>query len=400
MFSRHYHATRSFFLAVAGLICLFPPGGCSRKAPVTNKPPVPKVTVTEVVLKETLDSDEYTGRTEASEIVEVRARIFGYLKSIEFSDGDLVEEGQTLFTVEPDEYAAIHQQSLSRIDLNAANLNLAKTKCARMARLIASKAVSQEEYDEALAAVAAAEATISVAKADADRTALDLKYTVIKAPISGRIDRALLSRGNLLVGGLSSGSLLTKIVQEQPMHVYFDVDERSLLSYMRQRRGQRDSAPGSLRDQEVPCYLQLADETDFSHQGKLDFAAAEVQSTTGTARIRGVFANPNRALVSGLFVRVRIPVSEPYQACMIPEPAILTDQNVKFVYVLGEDAIAIRRNIELGAQRGELRIVKSGLKAGERIIIKGMQRVKPNQKVEPELTRVPVIAPALISENP
>ena len=362
--------------------------GCNRAGGTTAEPPVPKVTVTEVVGQETIDSDEYTGTTEASESVDVRSRVFGYLKAVEFQDGDFVTEGQTLFTIEPDEYEAINQQSVARIELTRANHGLAKAKHARNEKLIKTNSVSREEYEETAAAVESAGAAVKAAEADANRTAVDLKYTVIKAPISGRIDRALVTKGNLLSGGQSSGTLLTKIVQEQPMYVYFDVDERSLLRYMRQRADSRAKAPGSLRELGVACYLQLADEDDFSHEGTLDFASAEVDRGTGTARIRGVFANEKRELASGLFVRVRIPVSQPYQALLIPEQALATDQSIKFVYVVGDDGAAQRRAVELGAQRGEMRIITSGLKAGERVIVKGLQRVKPGQKVETELAQV------------
>lgn len=349
--------------------------------------PTPKVTTTAVVAQETIDSDEYTGQTEASETVEIRARVFGYLKTIDFKDGDFVTENQPLFTIEPDEYDAIHRQSLARIDLHAANLTLAKAKLARNESLLKTGAVTREEYEETLAAVQTSEAAITAAQADANRTAIDLKYTVIRAPISGRIDRAFVTKGNLLTGGQTSGTLLTKIVNEQPMYVYFDVDERSLLRYMRARAATRESAPGSLRDLGIPCYLQLADEADFAHEGALDFIATTVNRTTGTARIRGVFPNANRDLAAGLFVRIRIPVSEPYQALLIPEQALATDQNIKYVYVVGSDGSAERRTVELGAPRGDLRIITAGLKVGEHVIVKGLQRVKPGQKVEAELVK-------------
>ena len=294
------------------------------------------------------------------------------------------KEGQILFTIEPDEYDAIHKQSLARIDLNQANVTLAKSKLARNETLLMAKAISKEEHEESVAALATAEAAITSARADANRTAIDLKYTVVRAPISGRIDRALVSKGNLLTGGMANGTLLTRIVSEQPMYVYFDVDERSLLRYMRQRAETRDSAPGSLRERGIPCYLQLADEKDFSHEGKLDFIANTVNRTTGTARLRGVFPNTNRALASGLFVRLRIPVSKPYQALLIPERALATDQSLKFVYVVGADGVAERQPVELGSQRGEMRIITAGLKEGEQVIVKGLQRVKTGQKVEAE----------------
>jgi RND family efflux transporter MFP subunit len=379
-------------IATAAMALLSLGAGCKPAAPAAAEQPVPKVTVTPVVSQETLDADEYTGQTEASESVEVRARVFGYLKTIDFKDGDYVQEGQQLFTIEPDEYEAIYQQSVSRIALNTAKYELAKAKLARNETLVKSRAIAQEEYEESVASVREAEAAINAAKADANRTAVDLKYTVLKAPISGRIDRALVSVGNLLTGGVGSGTLLTKIVKEQPMYVYFDVDERSLLRYMRLRSADRDKAPGSLRDSGIPCSLQLADEQDFSHEGTLDFAASEVNKTTGTARIRGVFANADRALVSGLFVRVRIPVSQPYQALLIPERALATDQSIKFVYVVGADGTATRRTVELGGQRGDMRIVTAGLQAGDRVIVKGLQRVRPGQKVEAEVAEATLAA--------
>jgi len=171
------------------------------------------------------------------------------------------------------------------------------------------------------------------------------------------------------------------------MYAYFDVDERSLLRYMRQRSATRQSAPGSLKDLKMKCYLQLADEKDFPHQGELDFASNEVNLSTGTARIRGVFLNEKRELASGLFVRIRIPVSEPYKALLIPERALATDQSIKFVYVVGSDNTATRRSVELGGQRGDMRIIKSGLQEGDRVIVKGLQRVRPGQKVEAELEK-------------
>lgn len=371
--------------------------GCNRTAPATSDMPVPKVTTTVVATQEIVDSDEYTGHTEASETVEVRARVFGYLKTIDFQDGDFVQVDQPLFTIEPDEYDAIHKQSLSRIDVNQANLTLAKAKRERNETLLKAKAVSLEEYEESVAAVQTAEASIAAARADANRTAIDLKYTVVKAPISGRIDRALVTKGNLLTGGQTNGTLLTKIVSEQPMYVYFDVDEQSLLRYMRQRAATRDSAPGSLRDLNISCYLQLADEQDFAHEGKLDFITNTVNRTTGTARLRGVFANADRALASGLFVRLRIPVSKPYEALLIPERALATDQSVKYVYVVGADGKAERRTVKLGAQRGELRIITAGLKAGEHVVVKGLQRIKPGEKVdaEPMATPMPTSEPAM-----
>jgi RND family efflux transporter MFP subunit len=370
------------------LMCL----GCGGETSSTAEQPIPRVTVSEVIQQEVIDFDSYTGQTEASEIVEVRSRLYGFLTSIEFKDGDYVQEGQTLFTIEPDEYEAIHEQSVARIGMVTANFELAKAKLARDEKIVNSGAISREEYEEAIAAVKTAEAAIVSAKADANRTALDLKYTEIKAPISGRIDRALVAKGNLVVGGLSNGTLLTTIVSEQPMYVYFDVDERSLLGYLKQRpQADLSKDPGSLRELKIPCYVQLADEKDFPHEGALDFVSAEVNRGTGTARLRGVFDNKDRSLMSGLFVRIRIPISKPYQALLIPEQALVTDQNIRFVYVVNNDAKVERRNVELGGQRGGLRIIKSGLEVGDKVIVKGLQRVRPGQQVDAQLE-----APAVV----
>lgn len=377
-------------LAIGALLAAM--SGCDKTAASTAEQPVPKVTTTAVVQQETTDYDEYTGKTEASEAVDIHARVFGYLKTIDFKDGDFVKEGQTLFTIEPDEYEAIHNQSLSKIAVWQSKLDLAKANLARRKAVknAATGAVSEEEIQQYAAAVTEAEASLKAAQADANKTAVDLKYTVVTAPISGRIDRAYVTKGTLLTGGTGTGTLLTKIVDEQPMYVYFDVDERSLLRYMR-RAHSSQSAPGSLRDSGIDCYVQLADEKDFPHQGKLDFIETEVNTSTGTARLRGTFENKDRALASGMFVRVRIPASDPYQALLVPERAIATDQNVKFVYIVS-DGLAARRNVELGAQRGEMRIVSSGLKVGEQVIVKGLQRVRPGQKVEAELEQTKVAA--------
>lgn len=366
--------------------------GCEPATEAIVAPPVPKVTVAPVIEEETIDYDEYTGRTEANAAVEIRARVFGYLKDAHFKDGDMVEEGQLLFTIEPDEYQAIHEQSLSKIAVWESKLELAQAQLERRKVLLPKGAISQEEFEEYAATVREAEAALVAAKADANRTAVDLKYTEIKAPISGRIDRAYVTKGTLLTGGITDGTLLTKIVSEQPMYVYFDVDERSLLRYMRERKETKETAPGSLRELGVPCYVQLADEKDFSHQGELDFADSEVNTSTGTARVRGVFANEDRSLVSGLYVRVRVPASEKYAARLIPERALATDQDIKYVYVVGPDGLATRRNVELGAQRGDMRIITAGLEVGDKVIVKGLQRVRPGQKVEAETE--PVDTPA------
>jgi RND family efflux transporter MFP subunit len=357
--------------------------GCSPTVSVPKDSPVPKVTVVPVAQEETIDQDDYVGRLEASETVDVRARVSGYIQSVDFRDGDYVEEGQPLFHIEPDEYEAIQEQSVARITVFETKRDLAKSKLARLEPLAKTGAVTAEELDEARSALREAEASIISAKADANRTALDVKYTVINAPIGGRIDRTLLTRGNLVNSGISGGTALTKIVKDSPIYVYFDVDERSLLRYQKLRRsGGDEESPETLRERNLACFAQLADESDFPHAGQLDFAAARVNPTTGTVRIRGVFPNEDKRLTPGVFVRIRVPVSEPYPALLIPEKSIATDQDVKYVYVVSDQSLVVRRNLELGGTRGERRIVQAGLQPGERVIVKGLQRVRPDDKVE------------------
>jgi RND family efflux transporter MFP subunit len=372
-----------FVLCGLGIVVVLA-AGCNNAVSAPPELPPPQVTVAEVVQRETLDYDEYVGRTEASETVEVRARVYGYLKTVEFKDGDYVAVDQPLFTIEPDEYDAIHKQSLARIEVAESKANLAHTKLARNEKLVKGGSVSKEEYDESVAAVRESEAAILAAKADAARTALDLKYTVIRSPIAGRIDRAFVTPGNLLTGGLTNGTLLTRIVKVEPIYVYFDIDERSLLRYQKLYNGKADASPQTtIRERGIPIFLQLADEQDFPHEGKLDFAENRVDPGTGTITIRGVFANENRLLTPGLFVRVRVPIGEKYEALLIPEQAIASDQGTKYVYVVDGANQPIRRDVQLGSQQGSLRAVKSGLQAGERVIVKGLQRVRVGQKVEP-----------------
>ena len=396
--------SNSLFMLAAMLPGLAMFAGCKGSAaPGAAEQAIPKVTTITVAERETTDMDEYTGETEASEIVEVRSRVFGFLKTIKFTDGQDVNEGDELFIIEPDEYEAIYNQSLSRIELQTAQLEVNKAKLARRANLVKTGAVSKEEYEEAIADVKTSEASIKAAEADARRTYIDLKYTVIKSPITGRIDRNYVSVGNLLTGGQTSGTLLTKIVQEQPMYVYFDVDERSTLKYMRQRK---DIAqlPGNLTKSDIKCYLKLADEKDYTHVGQVEFVSNVADTKTGTTRIRASFPNKRKMLASGMFVRLRIPVSKPYQAVMVPESAIGANLNIKFVYVVDAEGKAERRTVTLGKLDGGLRVIKEGLKAGDQIIFKGLQRVRPGQKVDatpakPEEIPQPEIPPVLPKDD-
>ncbi len=337
--------------------------------------------------QDTVDFEEYIGRTEASETVEVRARVSGFIKTVNFQEGTYVQENDLLFTIEPDQYQAVYDQAMSRIDLVNATAELAASKLARAKKLIDANAISQEEYDENVAADKESNAAIAAAKADAAVAALNLKYTEVRAPISGRIDRALITRGNMVNGGILDGSLLTRIVHNTPMFVYFDVDERSLLNYQRllvQIVAESGITKNEIKNRQVPCYMQLQDETTFTHLGYLDFIENRADSDTGTIRVRAVFENQDQLLTGGLFVRVRIPKRRSsYKAVMIPEQAIVSDQTAKSVFVIGPDNVIERRSITLGSQKGELRVVQEGLKPGETIVMEGTQKVRPGVKITP-----------------
>lgn len=386
---------RCHVLALALLILL----GCSRRPPAAPSIPPMKVASVLAIAQEVTDFDEYVGRADASEMVEVRARVTGYIKTIEFEDGQTVAQDQLLFTIEPDVYEAVHDQAVSRIEWSKAKVTLAEKKMERANDLIKLSAISQEEFEENVAAVAEAKAQGVSAVADSEITALDLKYTKVLSPIGGRIDRALITPGNIVTGGLGTGTLLTTIVKNNPMYVYFDVDEKAVLQYQRmtlqsaKEAGTSLTAEMTLKDLHVPCTFQLADEQDFPHAGELDFLQNRVDDKTGTIQVRAVLENQDQLLRSGMFVRVRVPSSKPYPAILVPEQSIGVDQDTRYVLVVGEGGKTIRRTVTLGRAQGEYRVIAQGLKAGEEVIYRGLQRVRPNATVE--VQRVDPPAPAL-----
>jgi RND family efflux transporter MFP subunit len=371
--------------------------GCAK--PVAAPTPIPmKVATVLAKAQEVTDYDEFVGRTSATETVEVRARVTGYIKEILFTDGQNIREDDLLFKIEPDVYQAAHQQALAKIDLMKARVGLAKSKLARAKSLIDVQAISQEEYEENVAALTEAQAQQVAAEADSQISALDLKYTEVRSPISGRIDRALVTPGNIVTGGLGTGTLLTTIVKTDPMYVYFDVDEQSVLRYQRLEREEGQAEKSKLlKDLNIPCAIQLADEKDFLHQGKLDFIQNQIDEKTGSIKLRGVFSNPDNLLKSGMFVRARVPVSQPYQAVVVPEQSIGVDQDTRYVIVIGSDKKPVRRTVELGRLLGDQRVITRGLESGEEIIYRGLQRVRPNAALEIERTEHVSSVPSAIA---
>ncbi len=373
-----------FFMA----ILLFTASGCepdSSRMLQAERPPQ-KVTVVSAQESRVEDFVELVGRTAARETVNIQSRVSGFLLKTHFTDGQLIQAGDLLFSIEPDQYQAIYNQALAQVEVARSQLDLAQKTFSRSQELIKTTAISREEFDQDQAAVAQAQAYVVAAEADAAKVKLDLNYTQIASPISGRVDRALLDEGNFVNGGLVGGTLLTTVVSDGDATAEANVDESVRLKVMRRHR---EVANGNFKeadtvaDLNVPCYLQLQDESDYPHVGVLDYVEVKVNQQTGTSLIRAVFENDDGLLKPGMFVRLKIPVSDRYPAVLVPDTAIGTDQATKFVYVVNANNKVDQRRVEVGDRKDSLRVIKSGVTAGELVVVAGMQLIQPGMQVEP-----------------
>lgn len=325
--------------------------------------------------------DEYTGRFIAFEQVEVRARVSGYLQDIHFTDGERIEQGDLLFTLDPRPFEAAIASVKAELDRAQANLTLGKQELQRATLLVAKKAMSQEELDVRSANMKARQADTAAAKAAVQIAELDLEYSRISAPISGRISNNTIDVGNLIQGGGSQ--VLTNIVQQEPVFFVFDLSESSYLKYKRQRNAAGDS---SLVDQAWTVHVRLLDEQDYQHDGQVDFVDTRFDQSTGTIRLRALFdSNANGLLLPGSFGRVRLPAAQPSPALLIPDMAIMSDMAQKIVMVVDQDNVVQPRKVELGPLYQGLRVIRSGLQKDDRIITKGLLRVRPGVKVVPQM---------------
>ncbi len=365
-------------VSVAGcLIAALSLVSCHKAPPAAAAGPA-KVTVAKPIPQRLTEWDEFSGRLSAVASVEVRARVSGFLESTHFAEGREVKAGDLLFTIDPRRYAAEHARAQAELERARATLELAVAESERAARLLATKAISLEEGDVKLKARATATAALAAAQAQLDQARLDLDWSRVTAPISGRVGRKLITEGNLISGGVS---VLTTIVQLDPIYCYFDVDERSALRYRElARQGKRESA----LYQAIPAEMGLADQDGFPHRGKIDFVDNEISANTGSIKARGVFANADRLMSPGFFARVRIPGSGDYEAMLIRDTAVGSDQGKPFVYVVGADGKAGVRPIVIGQLERGLRVVRSGLAAGDRVVINGLMAVRPGASVEAE----------------
>ena len=373
----------------AALAVLLGASGCGQPA----APPAaaaPEVSVSRPLIRPITDWDEYTGRLEAVDAVEIRARVTGYLQSMHFQEGTLVEKGDLLFVIDPRPYEALLQRANAELVGAQIRLELAQNDFARAERLFSSRAISEEELDARAKEQQQATAALAAARAAVRSAELDAEFTRVHAPVAGRIGRELVSEGNLVSGGTPQSTLLTTIVSLDPIHVYFTADERAFLRY--QRLDQEGERPSS-RTTENPVRMQLADEEGFPHRGHMDFVDNRVDRATGTMQGRAVFPNPDYFLTPGLFARVQLLGRGPYDAVLIPDAAIAADQAQRFVYVVDESGIAQRQPVELGRRIGELRIVASGLDPDDTVIVDGLQRVRVGSPVA--ATAVTIAEPAL-----
>jgi multidrug efflux system membrane fusion protein len=363
-------------IRLAGL-CLLTVG-CQKSSLPPGAPPSPVVTASQPARRSVVEWDQYQGRMEPAESVEIRARVTGYLQSINFKDGAEVKQRDLLFVIDPRPYQAEVDRAQADLQQAVTRFELASNEWVRAQRLLRSKAISEEEADGRAKAERQAQGAIDSSRAAVEVARLNLDYTRITAPIRGRISRRLITEGNLVNGNQGQATLLTTIVSLDPIYCYFDADETSILHYQQlARQGKSDS----LRGGKVPCEVELANETGFPHKGLLDFVENQVDPSTGTLRVRGVFANPDRILQPGFFARARVPATAEYAAMLIPDSAVGTDQDQKFVYVVNAEEAAEYRIVKLGPMIDGLRVVREGLGSNDWVVVNGLMSVRPGAKV-------------------
>jgi RND family efflux transporter MFP subunit len=334
-----------------------------------------------VLEKRVKDWDEFTGRLQAVETVEIRPRVSGYIDKVAFTEGSLVKRGTLLFVIDPRPYRAEYDRAAADVRRFKTALDLGRIELTRVQHLKDTGAVSQEELDERKSTVAQAEANVAGAEASLETAALNLSFTKVISPVDGRVSRAEVTRGNLVTGGSNGGTLLSSVVSMDPIYLYFDADEQSYLRYTQlSRSGERPSSSDSAK----PVQVGLANEVGFPHAGTLDFVDNQLNPQTGTIRARAVLQNKEGQFTPGMFARVQLLGSGEYSAILIDDRAVNTDQSQKYVFVLGANNQIEYRKVTLGRVIDGLRVVREGLKAGDVIVVNGAQRVHPGVTVTPQ----------------
>ena len=355
--------------------------GCSSKSEA-QAPPAPAVTVAQPLVRAIQDWDEFTGRFEATQTVDVRARVGGYVQAVHFRDGDFVRRGQLLFSLDPRPAQAALASARAQLAQAQAQITLARAELIRSETLLTSQAVSQAEVDTRRGALQTAEAGIAAANANVRARQLDLEFTRVTAPISGRVSDRRVDAGNLVGGGYSAADVLTTIVSSAPIHFVFDGSEATLLKYQRQAR------QGA-----APIQVRLQDETTYSRSGSLDFTDNAVDTASGVIRLRAVVPNADGFLKPGMFGQARLAGAGSYNAMLVPDAAVSTDQARRVVFVVNADGTTAPKAVQLGPLVDGLRVVRSGLTATDRVIISGAQRIQmPGMKVQAKVGRIaPVV---------
>jgi RND family efflux transporter MFP subunit len=381
-----HHCTHLAGAALLLGVC-FALAGCARPPSEAPAAVPPAVTVSYVVEREVTDRADFTARTAAVDSVELRARVSGYLDKVNFKEGALVKKGDLLFEIDPRTYQAVLKNAEGNLATVEARVQRLDADVVRARRMVSERAIGREEYDKIAGDRGEAGASRSALKAAVERARLDLGFTRITAPVSGRISRYHVTVGNLVqAGDLTGGTLLTTIVSVDPTYAYFDVDERTVLRVKQLIREGKASKPDEV---DLPVWLGLANEDGFPHRGTVNFIDNQVNPKTGTLRVRGVFPNKDEALSPGYFARVRVPIGGPHRALLISERALDTDQGQKVVYVVDGDNKVASRPVRLGALHDGLREITDGLKPGERVIVNGLQQVRPGLTVEPTIVDMP-----------
>jgi RND family efflux transporter MFP subunit len=369
----------AFSLALAG--CARGPSEAPAAAPVP-------VTVSYPVERDVTDYADFTGRTAAVDSVEVRAHVWGYLDKVNFKEGALVKKDDVLFELDARPYQAALNQAKAKVAQDEAQLEYDDAEYQRNLSLFRTAAVSRSDLDKSTAARNVDIANVAADKAVVASRQLDLDYTKVLAPVSGRVSRYVVTVGNLIQSGdQGGGTLLTTLVSVDPMYAYFDVDEHTV---QRVHQLIREGKAKSVRQgEEVTVWLGLANEDGFPHRGTINFVDNQVNPKTGTLRLRGVFHNENEVLSPGFFARVRLPIGLPHQALLVSDRALDTDQGQKIVFLVNDKNEVVSRPVRLGALHDGLREITGGLKPGERVIVKGLQQVRPGITVEPTLVDMP-----------
>jgi RND family efflux transporter MFP subunit len=356
--------------------------GCGEGAPKQAAPPPPAVTVAKPKKQTVTDFDEYVGRFIAVDSVEIRARVSGYLQKVAFQDGQIVKQGDLLFTIDRRPFETSLAQVRATLAQARANLAYAESDLGRASQLVRDRTITEQAFEQRTQAKRVAEASVAAQEAAVRQAELDLQFTELKAPIGGRIGDRRVSEGNLVTGGTSGNTtLLATVVSIDPIRFEFTFDEASFLRYERLGKESKDVTG---RNTGVEVAVKLIDEPDFSHKGQMDFVDNVIERSSGTIRGRALLPNPEGVFTPGMFGRVRVPASPAYEALLLPDTAIGSEQVRKFVLVVDNENVARARYVTLGQLVGNLRVIKEGITAEDRVIVNGLMRARPGSKVTPQ----------------